>query len=173
VALPALIAAVAWSAAACTQPNPYFGVETDGSATNCAPGERRCLKQTTQICGGGQSYINERLCPGGSSCSDGICVPGGAACTTACAGKQVCTLFVDPVDGTSLGSFCADPLGQAEGARGCKSNTDCRSGFCITRMSLSFCYQPCLTRKDCQSDRCLAVVMTVNGVQDSVKSCVP
>jgi hypothetical protein len=156
----------------CTESNPDFE-PPDGSADDsCNPGERRCFGKTAQVCGGAGTYVNDRLCPGGSSCDRGFCYPTGAVCEASCPDGKVCTIFVKP-DGSGLGNYCADPVGDRGPAKLCTSNLQCRSGICLTRQAFSFCFAPCTRSKHCASGHCYAVVMTVTGVQAKVKSCTP
>jgi hypothetical protein len=169
-----LVVITALVAAGCVEVNPDYQ-SPDGSVNqSCSPGQRRCWGQTAQVCGSGGTFINDRTCPGGSKCERGFCFPTGAACESeaGCKGSAVCTLFVKP-DGSGLGNYCADPVGSKGPAALCTANAQCQSGICLTRQSFSFCYSPCSRSKHCKSGRCYAVVMTITGVQASVKSCTP
>jgi hypothetical protein len=169
-----LVVIAALVGASCVEVNPDYQPPDGSVSQSCTPGQRRCWGQTAQVCGGGGTFINDRICPGGSTCERGFCFPTGPACKieSGCAGSVVCTLFVKP-DGSGLGNYCADPVGNLGPAKLCSANKQCQSGICLTRQNFSFCYTPCIKSKDCKSGRCYEVVMTITGVQASVKSCTP
>ena len=163
---------------ACTEANPDYRPPVpppEGSVAECQIGERRCLNTITQACSGAGRWVNERLCPGLSTCQDGICVPSGPPCGSEadCGPGRACSIFVDPVEKNELGNFCALTVGIKPGLSVCTGDEQCRSGFCLHRGGESICYQACREDFDCPKapHRCVQISVTVNGVQDQVRSC--
>jgi hypothetical protein len=159
----------------CTESNPSYEGEVDGSVA-CTPGARTCSGQSAMVCvpkAGSTSYELERACPPSSSCQAGVCVPGAGACTGSCEGGMVCTVFVNPSTMSSLGNYCAKPVGSKPGGATCSKDSECASGFCISRGKLRTCYQACSKSRTCPPPtKCAELTLTVNGIQGTIPGCV-
>jgi len=163
---------LALSLGACTEPNPGYEGGTD-LGVECTPGGRSCSGQSVMVCvptaSGGTTLQLDRACPSTSTCKAGVCVPGAGACTGTCESGMVCTVFVSPSTMTSLGNFCAKPVGTKLGTAPCTTDAECQSGFCISRGKTRTCYQACNKSKTCSPlTHCVDLTMTVNGVQGTI-----
>lgn len=172
IVIPLLLLACA----ACTEPNPGYEGERDGG-TACTPGARTCSGQSVMVCvpkaGGATGYELERACPPSSTCKAGICAPGAGACVGSCDPGLVCTVFVNPATMNSLGNYCAKPVGSKVGTMSCAKDSDCSSGFCISRAGKApTCYQPCGKNRSCPPPtKCVELTLTVNGIQGTIPGC--
>lgn len=105
-----------------------------GGGAECAPGERRCMGETAQVCTGAGFWSLPQNC-GGGTCMDGNCVqscveactPGTARCAPE--GLQRCETGPDGCGVWTAPSPCPDPQRCVEGQcaeEGCQA--DCSPG---------------------------------------------
>ncbi len=171
-----ILLALALALAGCTEPNPGYEGSPDVGAA-CTPGARSCSGQSVMVCvpsGSGTAWQLDRACPPSSTCKAGFCTPGAGACVGSCESGLVCTVFVNPSTMTSLGNYCAKPVGSKVGGVPCTSDAECGTGFCISRGKSRTCYQACGKNRACPSpSKCQELTLTVNGVQGTIPGCVP
>jgi hypothetical protein len=86
---------------------------------------------------------------------------------------MVCTVFVNPSSPTTLGTFCAKPVGAKAGNAPCATPAECASGHCPNvKGKVMLCYQACTKESGCPPPlKCGEVTLTVNGVPGKVQGC--
>jgi hypothetical protein len=153
--------------AACTSPNPNYAADAGGA-------------DLAKSCG--------RTCPNRSECTSGYCSPptplvgtqlgercdanGGPQqlqCMASAAANLSCQPFVNPT-GQEVRWFCDTSVGAGRGGTHCTRGNECRSGVCA---SGGTCFDGCQQNLECGGLTCRAVMITVEGVALTAKSCAP
>lgn len=166
----------------------------DLAPASCSGDERSCLGATTSaVCQNG-AFSPDRSCPSASSCARTYCAPpaqqlptqvgqrcdanGGAQdlqCRAQPTPALVCQPFVDP-DQHKLAFYCDAPVGAGGAGVTCTLGSQCKSGFCGANGT---CFTACQTDFECPATsttflfKCASVDVTVEGLRQSQKSCIP
>lgn len=137
-------------------------------------------------CEGG--FVPDRVCPMGSTCLGGYCqvplVQNGSTVGQPCDSEAQCYVSQQTysyacqpyVVGGKVVFHCGEKVGDGASAAPCKSDSECRSGYCIP--SLNTCLRVCAgTDADCPVKNglqlaCRPVRIVVEGVPVKVESCV-
>jgi hypothetical protein len=167
----------------CTGSNPEF-IPPNEAGNGCVAGrDRRCRAsgQVAQVCVPARQgdtettgFVDERTCPAGSSCQSGYCIAGATqGCGADCSGTtSICTIFVNGSNTSTIGTYCAAPLGSKAGGASCTKASECASGFCIRSGTSLTCYQSCGKGQQCSGGHtCTALSVTVQGVSGTVYGC--
>ncbi len=166
----------------------------DLAPTGCSGDERSCLGLTASAFCENGAFTPDRTCPSASSCARTYCAPpaqqlptqvgqrcdanGGAQqlqCSASPTAMLVCQPFVDP-DQHKLAFYCDAPVGAGGAGVACTLGSACKTGFCGANGT---CFSACQTDFDCPPTatvltfHCQTVDLTVEGVRQSQKSCVP
>jgi hypothetical protein len=166
----------------------------DLAPSGCSGDERSCLGLTASAFCENGAFTPDRTCPSGSSCAQTYCAPpteqlptqvgqrcdasGGAQqlqCSASPTAMLVCQPFVDP-SSHKLAFYCDAPVGAGGAGVSCTQGSTCKSGFCGANGT---CFSACQTDFECPATstvltfKCTTVDLTVEGVRQSQKSCVP
>jgi hypothetical protein len=154
--------------AACTSPNPNYAADAGGDDLAGKACGRTCPNRsecTSGFCSAPTPIVGTQL---GERC-DASGGPQQLQCMASVMANLSCQPFVDPT-GHEVRWFCDTSVGAGRGGTHCTRGNECRSGVCA---SGGTCFDACQQNLDCGGLTCRAVMIVVEGVALTAKSCAP